>query len=218
MAAERQARIEADAARSQAEADRSQLEQAEADAAAARTHAQQAQTALAQAAARPAPPPGTQQPDPEKTQVRMRLFQQLSGFLPTRDTPRGLTATMADSAFSGSELRGAAAQQVASLATMMASYPQLRIDVEGFTDSPATTANARDRAEAVQRILLQRGLSSDRVSVRALGDSRPLASNSSEAGRAQNRRVEIVISGDPIGNLPVWDRTYSLVPGGVRTQ
>jgi flagellar motor protein MotB len=59
-------------------------------------------------------------------------------------------------------------------------------------------------------MLVARGLAANRCTARGLGDSRPLVSNSSAAGREQNRRVEIVISGDAIGTLPFWDRTYSL--------
>ena len=84
--------------------------------------------------------------------------------------------------------------------------------MEGYTDSAATKATSWSRAQAVQRALMGRGLPADRVSAQGLGDARPLVANSSLAGREENRRVEIVISGEPIGTMPYWDRAYSLQP------
>ena len=142
----------------------------------------------------------------------MRLLEQLNGVLSTRDTPRGLVVTVADSDFRGTELRETAAAQVSRLAAVLASSPRLSVDVEGYTDSAATNANSWSRARAVQRILVNQGLAAGRVSAHGLGDERPLVSNSSPARREENRRVEIVISGEAIGTLPYWDRTYSLLP------
>jgi outer membrane protein OmpA-like peptidoglycan-associated protein len=139
-------------------------------------------------------------------------MEQLNGVLATRDTPRGLVVIIADSSFNGIELRESAAGQVARIAAVLAAQPQLRVALEGYTDSASTNATSSGRTQAVQRILLGQGLSGERVSAQGLGDARPLASNSSPAGREQNRRVEMVISGEPIGKLPYWDRTYSLLP------
>ena len=130
-----------------------------------------------------------------------------------RDTPRGLVATVGDSSFSGSELRPSAQGGLARVAAVVGAHPGLRVDVEGHSDRPATAAIAERRAEAVERILLAQGLSPDRISARGLGDSQPAFSNATPEGREQNRRVEIVISGAPIGSLPYWDHTYSLAGG-----
>jgi len=62
----------------------------------------------------------------------------------------------------------------------------------------------------VRRMLVGRGLPPTAVIARGLGNTHPLVSNASPGGRIQNRRVEIVISGDPIGNMPFWDRSYTL--------
>ena len=214
----RQAQIEADAARSQAEQERKARELADSQVAAERNRADRAETAVARtlsAPTAPAPAPTTAAPPAsQKSEPRMRLFEQLNGVLLTRDTPRGLDVTVGDSAFSGTALREPAASQIARLAAILEQHPGVRADVEGFTDEPSTDASAWKRAEAVQRILLEQGIPADRVTARGLGDSRPLVSNSSPMGRAQNRRVEIVISGAEIGNLPFWDRTYSLAPSG----
>jgi outer membrane protein OmpA-like peptidoglycan-associated protein len=157
-------------------------------------------------------PPARSQPtsDSRKLDVRMQLVEQLNGVLATRDTPRGLVTTVSDSSFSGSELRPAFASRIARLATVLAASPDLRIVVEGCSDSAANDSQAARRAESVRRTLLAHGMPPDRAVVRGIGDSRPLVSNSSTSGREQNRRVEIVISGDSIGTLPFWDRTYSL--------
>jgi outer membrane protein OmpA-like peptidoglycan-associated protein len=164
----------------------------------------------AQAVVKPVAP--TTQPDTRAADSRMRLLEELNGVLSTRDTPRGLVVTIADPSFNGTALREPAAAQVARLAAVLASHPYLRVDVEGYSDSATTNSTSLGRAQAVQGILLGRGLSERNVSAQGLGDTRPLASNSTPTGREQNRRVEIVISGDAIGKLPYWDRTYSLLP------
>ena len=142
--------------------------------------------------------------------MRTQLFEQLKTVLPTLDTPRGLVVTVADSAFKGPELREEMADQVVRLAAIVKAHPELRVDVQGYADGANSETISSMRAEAVGRILLSQGL--DAIAARGLGDSRPLVPNSSPANRAQNRRVEIVISGQSIGNLAAWDRTYSLMP------
>ena len=143
----------------------------------------------------------------------MGLLEQLNGVISIRDTSRGLVATVADSAFSGSELHAIISGRLAQLAEIVQAHPGLRIEVEGNTDSASTEALASQRAEAVRRALIAEGLPAGSVTARGLGDSRPIGPNSSAAGREANRRVEIVISGDPIGDLPFWDHPYTLSPG-----
>jgi len=151
--------------------------------------------------------------DTQKSELRMNLLEQLNGVVSIRDTARGLLATVPDSAFSGSELNPAVFGQVTRLAAIVQAHPGLRITVEGNTDSSATEALSSQRAEAVRRILIAQGLPSGAVTARGLGAAHPFGPNSSPAGREANRRVEIVISGDPIGDLPFWDRPYALTPG-----
>src|SRR5439155_885630 len=83
------------------------------------------------------------------------------------------------------------------------------VEVEGHTESPDKDGLSRRRAEAVRDALVRRGLPATIVTARGLGNSRPLYANTTAGGREENQRVEIVISGDPIGSLPFWDRTYS---------
>jgi flagellar motor protein MotB len=145
----------------------------------------------------------------------MALLEQLNGAISMRDTSRGLVATVADSAFRGSELHANVSSQLAKLAAIVQMHPGLRIDVEGSSDSADTEALASQRAEAIRRALIGQGLPVGIVTARGVGDSRPIGSNSTAAGREANRRVEIVISGDPIGDMPFWDHPYTLTPGSV---
>lgn len=207
------ARSEANAARAQADTERVARERAEAEAAAARDRAARAEADAAASrsrAAAPRIPAATQQADAQKSGMRMRLLEQLNGVESTRDTPRGLVVTVPDSSFSGSQLKGSATGQVAGVGRILAAQPGLRIQVEGYVDNPNSTVLSQQRADAVQGVLLGAGMAANMISARGLGDSRPLESNASAAGRIGNRRVEILVSGDAIGSLPYWDHTYSL--------
>jgi outer membrane protein OmpA-like peptidoglycan-associated protein len=216
-AALRQAKIQADAARAQAEAERAIVQKTAADAAEARQQAEQAAASAAAARASAQPPAPPAQQYSQRSELRTQLMEQLKGVLPTIDTPRGLVVTVGDSSFDGSDLREAAARQVVQLAAIVTAHPGLRVDVEGFVDNTASEATSYRRAEAVGRVLLSQGVPDDAVSARGLGDSRLLVANSSPANREQNRRVEIVISGNSIGSLASWDRTYGITPEAMRS-
>jgi flagellar motor protein MotB len=208
-----QARAEVEAAHAQAESERAARERAEADATAARLRADRAEADRVQPAiVAPPPPPQSQSRQSAQTQLRIQLLERLNGVLVTRDTPRGLVVTVTDGGFSGVALRPAAADEVARLSVILASQPGLRIVVEGHTDSAATEDLASRRAAAVRSVLLASGFRSGEVSSQGLGNARPIVSNATEAGRMENRRVEIVIAGDPIGTVPFWDRPYRLTP------
>jgi outer membrane protein OmpA-like peptidoglycan-associated protein len=207
------AQNEAEAAKAQADAERSARERAEADAAAARDRAAQAEAAAAASSARAAVRTthvAQGQADLAKNGVRMRLLEQLNGAESTRDTPRGLVVTVPDASFSGGELKGPSLERVARVGRILAVQPGLRVQVEGYTDSGNSEAVSEKRSRAVQGVLLGAGMPPNMVSARGLGDSRPLVSNATPSGRVENRRVEIVVSGDSIGSLPYWDHAYSL--------
>jgi outer membrane protein OmpA-like peptidoglycan-associated protein len=123
----------------------------------------------------------------------MQLVEKLNGVLVTRDTPRGLVVTISDSSFSGSELRGGVSSRIARLASILATYPDLRILVEGSSDSASNDSQATRRAESVRQALVANGMPANRAAVRALGDSRPRGFTTPRAseGPQQNRRVEI---------------------------
>jgi flagellar motor protein MotB len=200
------AQAQAQAAQAQGEADRLARQVAEANAQAAR---EQSQTAVVVVTPAPAPTTGAL-PEQNAKDVRLRLMRQLNAALPTMDTPRGLEVTVDDSCFSGSQLRPGLTGAMAQLAAALESQPGLRVSVEGDTDSPATSEEATLRAAAVAGALVRAGVPAPEVSSQGLGNSRMLVSNDTERGRIENRRVEIVISGDPIGTVPSWDRTYQL--------
>ena len=90
------------------------------------------------------------------------------------------------------------AGQIRSIAANLVSYPNSRIQVQGHTDNTGTAAYNFDlsqrRAVAVSDILIGAGVPAARLSAVGIGEDRPIASNTTAAGRAQNRRVEIIIT------------------------
>src|SRR5262249_6594448 len=137
----------------------------------------------------------------QKSQLRMRLLEQLNGVMITRDTPRGLTVVLNDYAFRGNTLAPGTPDGLARVAAVVKLQPGLRVEVFGHSDTHANEPISWSRAEAVRTALLAQGLPPGAVSARGLGATRPEASNATAAGRLENRRVEVVISGDPIGTL-----------------
>ena len=201
------ARAEADSARAQAQAEREARQRAEAEASVAR---EQARRREQEAAALLSSRRQEEQQSAQQKALRTRLLEQMGRIAETRDTPRGLVTIISDSEFNGAVLRRGTADQMSRLADIITSEPGLQVQVEGHTDSAAAEALSWSRARAVGDSLIRQGLSPDRISTRGFGDSRPLVSNATAAGRRENRRVEVVIFGDPIGSLPYWDHTYTL--------
>ena len=138
----------------------------------------------------------------------MRMLEKLNGIASTRDTPSGLVITVGDTDFDNSGLlRPGASDTLARLAAIC-TQPGVRVAVEGYSDTAAGSAMSERRAEAVRDAMIRRGVSS--VTARNFADSRPLTSNATPAGRIENRRVEIVVSGDAVGSRPLWDRSYNV--------
>jgi outer membrane protein OmpA-like peptidoglycan-associated protein len=215
-------RVQVESARAQAEADRASAERAEAEASAAQARAARAEQRAIQAdeasvphvivreQAQPSVAQLNAQQKDSKTLLRTKLLAQLTLLGNTLDSPRGLIVTLSDTGFDRATAREATIRQLGQISDLLAAQPGLRVQVEGNCDSAAGEALALQRAQNVRGILLMRGVPAGRVSALGKGDSRPVASNATASGREQNRRVEVVISGDPIGDLPVWDHTYSL--------
>jgi outer membrane protein OmpA-like peptidoglycan-associated protein len=109
-------------------------------------------------------------------------------------------------------LRPSATDEMARLAGILASHPGLQVAVEGHTDSASGEAIWSRRAVEVRNALIAAGLPANQVYSQDFSNLRHLASNATAAGRQENRRVEIVISGAPIGSLPFWDQTYDVAP------
>ena len=233
-AREAQARAEADAEsrrREQAEAERTAAEQAKAEAERAKQEAdlaaqkaaqekQEAQAAQAAALAQQQALQaenektraqaeeaelGRQKAESEKAEMRARLLKQLNAILVTRDTARGLIATMPDVLFETNRyaLRPAARESLAKFAGIRLAYPDLRLEVDGHTDSVGADAYnqqlSEKRADSVRDYLVQQGIPIASVTVQGFGKTQPVASNATAAGRQQNRRVELVVSGEVIG-------------------
>ena len=212
-----QARLQADQARAQAEQARAQAEQMQAQAqSAAQQAAQQKadadaarQQALAAQAAAAAEADrlrlANQQSEAEKGQLRERLKQQFAAILETRETARGLIVNISDVLFDFNKytLKPGAREKLAKVSGILLEYPGLKIQLEGHTDSIGTDdynmTLSQQRAGAVQDYLVQQGVSAANLSAVGLGKANPVATNDTDAGRQQNRRVEMVVSGDAIG-------------------
>lgn len=147
-----------------------------------------------------------QQAEKEKQELRARLLQQLNSVLATRDSARGLIANMSDVLFrSGSvELLPAARERLAKVSGIVLAYPSLHVSIEGHTDSVGTDEYNQDlserRAQSVRDYFVHGGIPAGSVDARGFGKAEPVASNETPEGRQQNRRVELVLSGDAIGN------------------
>ena len=143
----------------------------------------------------------------EKQELRARLLQQLNSILATRDSARGLIANMSDVLFrSGSyELAPGARETLAKVSGIVLAYPSLHLSVEGHTDSVGSDdynqALSEHRAQSVRDYFVAQGISSASVEAHGFGKTEPIASNDSPEGRQQNRRVELILSGDAIGSL-----------------
>jgi outer membrane protein OmpA-like peptidoglycan-associated protein len=152
------------------------------------------------------------QAEAERTQLRADLLLQFNAILETRDTARGLIVNMSDVLFDTAKhsLRPAAREKLAKVAGIISGHPGLRLAVEGYTDSVGgddyNQKLSEDRGTAVRDYLTQEGVAGTSVTSRGFGKSQPVASNDTAAGRQQNRRVELVVSGEIIGGqigLPV---------------
>lgn len=197
------ARLAADAARTAAERERANadlarqdLERAKAEADAARAaadaQAQQARQAVDQA-------------ERDKAQLRDQLRQQLNVILETRESARGLIVNLSDVLFDVDKatLRAGAREKLARIAGILSAHPDLKIQIEGHTDSTgADDYNQRlseRRAESVRGYLMDQKIGQAIVATAGFGESRPVATNGTAEGRQQNRRVELVVTGESIG-------------------
>ena len=94
---------------------------------------------------------------------------------------------------------------------MIRTQPGVQVEVEGHMDKPDEQSSYA-RAAAVGDALMRGGIPQASITARGVGNSHPLVSNSSAVGREQNRRVEITIYGDAIGNMASWDKSYTVAP------
>ena len=186
------AKAKADMVDSQA-ASANALSAAQADADQSRLAAQQAQLSA-------------QQADIDKAAMRTRLSEQLNKILETRDSARGLIVSMSDVLFDTGKysLKPGAREKLAKVAGVLLAYPGLNIEVGGYTDNVGgdqmNQTLSEHRAGSVRDYLVQQGVATNSVSTKGFGNTLPVATNDNSAGRQQNRRVELVVSGEAIGN------------------
>ncbi|MEP6644285.1 MAG: OmpA family protein [Acidobacteriaceae bacterium] len=184
-----QARASADAARQQAELATQQANQ----------QAQQAELARQQA------DQARQQSENEKLQMRARLLQQLNQVLQTKDSARGLIVSMPDVLFDTgkADLKPVARERLAKVAGILLAYPDIRVEIDGHTDNTGTLSFnqklSEQRAESVRAYLGQQGVAQGSMTTQGFGPTQPVTSNDTVAGRRQNRRVELIVSGESIG-------------------
>ncbi len=126
----------------------------------------------------------------------------LSQLAQVREEARGLIVTLPGSIYfdvNKTEVKPAMRDRLAQIAKALASVPDRHVLVEGHTDSTGTDEYnlklSRLRGESVRSILVAGGVSPDRIESQGYGKTRPVASNATAAGKAQNRRVEIVLQG-----------------------
>ena len=153
----------------------------------------------------------------DREELRARLLQQFNAILVTHDTARGLVVNMSDVLFDSGQftLRPLAREKLAKISGIVLAYPSLRLAIEGNTDSIGTQAYnqilSEKRAQGVRGYLTQQGVPESSTTAAGFGKDQPIASNTTAEGRQQNRRVELVVSGEVIGTQIVAPNAQPLV-------
>jgi outer membrane protein OmpA-like peptidoglycan-associated protein len=146
-----------------------------------------------------------QQAVQDREALRARLLEQFNAILATRDTARGLVVNLSDVLFDTGKytLRPMAREKLAKISGIILVYPDLRLAIEGNTDSVGGDAMNQElseqRAGAVRDYLAKQNIPLTSMTSRGFGKTQPVASNETMEGRQQNRRVEMIVSGDVIG-------------------
>jgi outer membrane protein OmpA-like peptidoglycan-associated protein len=215
-------RARADAADAQSVASKARADAADAQSATAKAQSDMAANQASSAAALSASQADAEQSrlaaaraETEKAAMRTKLAAQLNSILQTRDSARGLIVSMSDVLFDSGKysLKPGAREKLAKVAGILLAYPSLNIEVGGYTDNVGGDAMnqtlSENRAGSVRDYLVQQGVGTNSVSSRGFGNTLPVSSNENAAGRQQNRRVELLVSGEAIG-VPVNATTGSL--------
>jgi len=148
------------------------------------------------------------------TQAELTNARQELQSLQAKQTDRGMVMTLSDVLFDTGRatLKPGATRDLDRLAQALKDNPNTRVKIEGFTDSVGSDSYnqglSERRAQAVADALQMRGVPADRLQAEGLGKEFPVASNDSQAGRQQNRRVEIVFSDDS-GRFAQGETTHS---------
>jgi outer membrane protein OmpA-like peptidoglycan-associated protein len=205
-------RAESDTARAQSETAAAQAERARAESETAKAKLDMAQNQAASADAVAAAQADADRSrltadkaEADKAAMRAQLTQQLNTILQTRDSARGLIVNMSDVLFDTGKfsLKSGAREKLAKIAGILLAYPGLNIEIDGYTDSVGSDdlnqTLSENRASSVRDYLVNQGVTTGAVSSKGFGNSQPVASNDNSAGRQMNRRVELVVSGEVIG-------------------
>jgi len=142
----------------------------------------------------------------DREELRAKLLQQFNAILATRDTARGLVVNLSDVLFDTGKytLRPLAREKLAKISGIVLAYPDLKLAIEGNTDSVGSEAMnqtlSERRAGSVMDYLAMETIPVASMTSRGFGKSQPIASNDTAEGRQQNRRVELVVSGEVIGS------------------
>lgn len=189
------------AQQAQLSAQQEALQRAQADAQRAQAEAAAANARAAQAAAEH----DAQKASNQTEEMRERLHQQLSQVLQTQETARGLIVNMSDVLFDTGQytLKPDAREKLAKVSGILLAYPDLKVQVEGYTDTVGSDdynlTLSQHRSDAVRDYLISQGVGAANTTSTGYGKKDPIADNATAAGRAQNRRVNLVVSGTAIG-------------------
>ena len=193
------------------QAQQSQMDAAKAQAAKAQADAEraQAEAAAAEARATAAEARKTAEEANKSAQdanaVREKLRNQLNAVLATSESARGLIVNMSDVLFDTAQytLKPDTKISLAKVAGILQAYPGLKLQVEGYTDSVGSDEYnqklSENRSGAVRDFLVTQGVQQANITAQGYGKTNFVADNATAAGRAQNRRVQLVVSGDAIG-------------------
>jgi outer membrane protein OmpA-like peptidoglycan-associated protein len=185
---------QSEAAKAKSDMERNQINSAN-QVAAARADTEQARLAATQVRQQ------LQAAESDKAAMRTRLSLQLNAILQTRDTARGLIVSMSDVLFDTGKytLKPGAREKLSKVAGILVSYPGLNVAVGGYTDNVGTDklnqGLSEERAGAVRDYLVHEGVAMASITATGFGNTLPVASNDNSAGRQENRRVELVVSG-----------------------
>jgi outer membrane protein OmpA-like peptidoglycan-associated protein len=192
------------AQQSQLAAQQSQLAAAQAEAAKMKADAERARAEAEAADARARAADATKAVDSANA-IRERLKEQLNSVLATSESARGLIVNMSDVLFDTGKytLKTDTKVSLAKVSGILQAYPGLKLQVEGYTDSVGgddyNQKLSENRAGSVKDFLVGQGVQINNISAAGYGKADPVADNGTSSGRAQNRRVQLVVSGDAIG-------------------
>jgi OOP family OmpA-OmpF porin len=139
----------------------------------------------------------------QKDQIRLRARDAEIAKLKAKKVPQGILVTLGDVLFdtARSDLKSGSLQNIYPLVQYLKEHAETMVKIEGHTDNRGSSDyNAelsQRRAEAVRNFLVSNGIAPERITAQGMGKDYPIATNSTSAGRQQNRRVEVTITDAP---------------------